>query len=125
MPLLIGLLALVVMVAGAVVDLSALYLNQRALLQIADSAALTAVTSLDQPRYYDSGAERSVPTKDEAEIVSRVISRSQLPRTRIEQVQRRDGEVTVALALDVALPWPLIAQSVTVRARAKAEAASK
>lgn len=125
MPLLIGLLALVVMAAGAVVDLSALYLNQRALLQIADSAALTAVTSLDHVRYYESGAESLVPTKDEAAIVADVVSRSQLPRARIEEVQRDDGSVAVVLALDVTLPWPLIAQSVTVRARAKAEVLSK
>lgn len=125
MPLLIGLLGLVVLLAGGVVDLSTLYLNQRALYQVADSAALEAVTTLDQDRYYQSGFEQSVPTRDEAAVVARVIAQSQLSRARVEQVERKDGDVLVRLALDVPLPWPFLADEVTVRAKARAVAISK
>lgn len=125
MPLLIGLLGLVTLLAGGVVDLSAIYLNQRALYQVADSSALAAVTQLDQERYYEEGAAISVPTQNAYALVSRVIQRSQLPRSRIEQIEGSDGVVSVQLAHDFSLPWPFLVQTVTVRARAKAEALGK
>lgn len=122
MPLLIGLLALVALTAGVVVNISSLYLHQRALYQLADSAALTAVTRLDLDRYYQSGARSSVPTMDEEVLVQAVIARSQLTRARIERLERSDGEVALTLALDLPLPWPFLLSSTTVRAHVRAQA---
>lgn len=122
MPLLIGLLGLVVLLLGGVVDLSTLYLNQRALYQIADSAALRAVVRLDEDRYYRSGVDNGVPIRDSTQLVAIAVAHSQLPRARVERVREENGKVEVALALNVPLPWSFLATSVTVRARAVAEA---
>lgn len=123
LPLMIGLLAVLLFLSGSIVNLSYLYLQQRALYQVADSAVLSALTRLDQERYYREGAESVVPTSDELAIIERVVSTSSLGRAAIEGVDRANGSLEVRLALQVPLPWPLLVDNVVVRARARATAA--
>lgn len=120
LPLLIGMVVVIALLAAGVVDLSRVYLAHRALYQVADSAALAAVTKLDAVGYYTTGAKDVVPTRDHDLIVASVVARSELPESRVESVID-DGEgVSVSLALRISLPWSFLATHVTIRAHARA-----
>lgn len=120
LPLLIGLLTLISLICGGVVNLSTLYLSHRALYQIADSAALGAVSVLDEERYYQQGVADTVPTRDAQVLVNRVISRSQISEIGIESIEISSGSAAITLAHQVRLPWPFLVESVVIRARARA-----
>lgn len=122
LPLLIGMLALLVLLAGGVVDLSYAYLSQRALYQLADSAAVAAVTQIDAAAYYSSGAVTAVPTSNHYAIVSNVIRTSELANTAIDDIYLSDGQLFLTLSHRVQLPWPFLVDAVTVRAEAAAQA---
>ena len=122
LPLLIGLMAMLSLVSGGVVNLSSLYLSHRALYQIADEAALKAVTHLDPDRYYTTGAAVFVPTEDHAQIIRDVIAHSSLTSVEVEEIDIDNAGVAVTLAHRVTLPWPLLVDSVVIRAHARAEA---
>lgn len=125
LPLLIGLMALMALVCGGVVNLSSLYLSHRALYQIADSAALAAVTILDEETYYQHGAADLVPTRDAHRLVSRVIAQSKVSNIRVESMEISEGNAAVTLAHPVRLPWPFLVDSVVIRARARAVVATE
>lgn len=125
LPLLIGLLGLIAFLCGGLVNLSAVYLSHRSLYQLADSAALSAVTSLDVDRYYISGARALVPTSNHEAIINRVVASSGLSRVELESLHVDAAGVGVTLKQRVDLPWPLLIDSVVIRAHTRALAAAE
>jgi len=108
----LGLVVLAMLVVGAGVDASRLFLARRALASLADGAALRGAHDLDAPVLYSSGARDVLPlsaSRVRADVMAYVAAQAaanDLRRVRVTSVRVRDGTVEVDLAM--AEPVPIL-----------------
>ena len=122
----LGLAAVVVLVVGVVVNVSAVVLAKRAVASAADGAALTAVQALDVPALYAGGIQDALPIS-EADAAARVEAYRQatepsLPGLRMT-VRVEGAEAVVEAVRTVRPPFPVLGTGpVEVRSVARARA---
>jgi uncharacterized membrane protein len=100
----IGLVALTMLVVGAGVDASRLFLARRALASLADGAALRGAHDLDTAALYASGATDVLPlstTRVRADVVEYVAGQAAangVSGVRVVSLRVVDGTVSVGLS---------------------------
>lgn len=122
----LGLAAVVVLVVGVVVNVSAVVLAKRAVASAADGAALSAVQALDVPTLYAGGLHGALPLSatDAAARVEayRQAAEPGLPGLRMT-VRVEDDEAVVEATRTVRPPFPVLGTGpVEVRSVARARA---
>jgi Flp pilus assembly protein TadG len=124
--LVLGFTALLVLMVGVVVDVSAVVLAKRAVASAADGAAVSAAQALDTDRLYTAGLAGAVPLSA-ADARARAEAYRQsaaLTQPGLQLVARVDGDTAVVDARRlVRLPFPLPGRAaVAVQAQARARA---
>lgn len=128
MVLVLGLLGVLVLLVGVVVDVSAAVLAKRAAASAADGAAVAGAQGIDYPTFYARGPEAGVPLSEAA--VRRLVAgyggraTGDQPALRLSARVDGGGTAVVVATRSVALPFSgrLGVDRVQVRAEARARA---
>jgi Flp pilus assembly protein TadG len=106
----IGLVVVLMLLVGAGVDASRLFLVRRSLADLADGAALRAAEDLDEATLYRSGASDVLPLAtnrvrtDVTSYVAAEAAANGMHGVRVAAVSVRDGIVRVGLAMTETVP---------------------
>jgi Flp pilus assembly protein TadG len=111
--LILGFATVLLGLIVVVVDVSAVLLSRRALVALADTAALAAAQELDEAAYYEGDAADAVPIDaDAAERAVRVHTeaarRPDRPPPIVDDVRVADDGVTVTVSMRQRVRLPLI-----------------
>jgi hypothetical protein len=105
----LGMAVLAMVVVGAVVDASRLFLTRAAMASLADGAALRGAHDLDLAALYDGGVSDVLPLSTErvrADVAAYVAGTSAANgmHVHVDAVGVRDGVVTVRLSTTESVP---------------------
>ncbi|MQA79169.1 MAG: hypothetical protein GEV10_11960 [Streptosporangiales bacterium] len=107
----LGYAVIALLLITVVVNLSRVFLAQRALDAAADEAAIAAVQAVREGAYYDDGAGRLLPLTEDgadraatAHLEASGATRS-CERFALDEVTVDDGAVTVAVSCRVSIPF--------------------
>jgi uncharacterized membrane protein len=108
--LILGFAVMLALLVTAVVDVSTLFLQRRALVAVADAAALAAAQEIDQAAYYASGATSGVPLDEQAAVAAALdrvdeVKAPQLRGLRVTDVSVDGTIVRISVAARVRLPF--------------------